>query len=86
MKVLICIYQEFLIKKENTELEEKNLITVIKLNPKNEEAVYYLAKLKLRNSDFIESQKLVKELLSFCKNYCVKSNQLKSEIDKSLKK
>ncbi len=73
-------------KKENTELEEKNLTTVIKLNPKNEEAVYYLAKLKLRNSDFIESQKLVKELLSFCKNYCEKSNQLESEIDKSLKK
>ena len=31
-------------------LEEKNLNTVILLNPKNEEAVYNLAKLKLKES------------------------------------
>ena len=72
-------------KKEKVELEEKNLNTVIKLNPKNEEAVYHLAKLKLKTSDFSESKKLVQELLSFCKTYCIKSKQLKSEIDNSLK-
>ena len=35
-------------KQEKKELEEKNLNTVILLNPKNEEATYNLAQLKLK--------------------------------------
>ena len=68
------------------ELEEKNLNTVILLNPKNEEAVFNLAKLKLDQSDYKGSKKLVEQLLSFCKNYCQKSTQLKIQIDNSSKK
>jgi len=68
------------------ELEEKNLNTVILLNPKNEEANYNLASLKLKKSDFTESKKIVENLLVFCKNYCQKSKELKIEIEKSLKK
>ena len=68
------------------ELEEKNLNTVILLNPKNEEAIYNLAKLKLKESDFIESKKLIEQLLVFCKNYCEKSQKLIIEIEASLKK
>ena len=67
-------------------LEEKNLDTVILLNPKNEEAVYNLAKLKLNKSDFVESKNLINQLLLHCKNFCEKSNKLKKEIEKSLKK
>ena len=33
-------------------LEEQNLNTVMLLNPKNEEAIYNLAKLKLASSDY----------------------------------
>ena len=72
----------FNIKKEK-ELEEQNLNTVILLNPENEEAVFNLAKLKLNNSDYIESKKLINRLLLFCKNYCLKSKNLKIEIEKS---
>ena len=36
------------------DLEEQNLNTVILLNPKNEEATFNLAKLKLEKSDFQE--------------------------------
>jgi len=68
------------------ELEEKNLNTVILLNPKNEEATYNLAKLKLKESDFIESKRLIEQLLIFCKNYCQKSQKLKVEIENSSKK
>ena len=68
------------------ELEEKNLNTVILLNPKNEEAVFNLAKLKLEESDYNESKKMIEKLLKFCKNFCQKSKQLKTQIEKSLKK
>ena len=68
------------------DLEEQNLNTVILLDPKNEEAVFSLAKLKLEKSDYIESKKMIENLLKFCKNYCQKSSELKTQIDKSLKK
>ena len=73
-------------EQEKKELEEKNLNTVILLNPKNEEATYNLAKLKLKESDFKGSKKLIEKLLIFCKNYCQKSQNLKIEIEKSIKK
>ena len=73
-------------KQDKKDLEEKNLNTVILLNPLNEEANYNLAKLKLNESDYKGSKKLIDQLLSFCKNYCKKSKNLKVEIEKSLKK
>ena len=71
---------------EERDQEEKNLNTVILLNPKNEEATYNLAQLKLQKSDFKESKNLIDKLLIFCKNYCEKSKTLKIEIENSLKK
>ena len=45
---LSYLYLSKIFKKlDNKDLEEQNLNTVILLNPKNEEAIYYLAKLKL---------------------------------------
>jgi len=67
-------------------LEEKNLNSVILLNPKNEEAIYNLASLKLDNSDYKESKKLVEQLLVFCKDYCKKSKNLQIKIENSIKK
>ena len=71
---------------EKKDLEEKNLNTVLLLNPKNEEATYNLAQLRLKESDFEGSKKLIEELLIFCKNYCQKGENLKIKIKKSLKK
>ena len=73
-------------EQEKKELEEKNLNTVILLNPKNEEATYNLAQLRLKESDFKGSKKLIDKLLIFCKNYCQKSQKLKIQIENSLKK
>ena len=42
-------------KQDKKNLEEKNLNTVMLLNPKNEEAIYNLAKLKLKSSDYKQS-------------------------------
>ena len=72
-------------EQKKIELEEKNLNTVI-LNPKNEEATYNLAQLRLKESDFEGSKILIEKLIIFCKEYCQKSQSLKIEIEKSLKK
>ena len=73
-------------KKENIFLEEQNLNTVILLNPKNEEAVYSLAKLKLSSSDYEKSKELNKKLKSICIYFCNQSDELKIEIENLSKK
>mgnify|MGYP001241038262 CR=1 FL=1 len=68
------------------DLEEQNLNTVILLNPKNEEALYSLAKLKLDTSDYKKSKELNDKLLSFCNKFCSQSRKLKTEIENLSKK
>ncbi len=67
-------------------LEEQNLNTVILLNPKNEEAIYNLAKLKLDASDYKKSKELNNKLKNLCKQLCDQSNKLKIEIENLSKK
>ena len=73
-------------KQDKKSLEEQNLNTVVLLNPKNEEAIYNLAKLKLTASDYKKSKELNKRLKSICKNFCDKSDTLKIEIENLSKK
>ena len=68
------------------DLEEQNLKTVILLNPKNEEAIYNLAKLKLETSDYKKSKELNERLTNLCKKLCDESQKLKVEIENLLKK
>ena len=68
------------------DLEEQNLNTVILLNPKNEEAIYSLAKLKLETSDYKKSKELNDRLIKVCNEFCEKSKKLKIEIDNLSKK
>ena len=73
-------------KLENKSLEEQNLNTVILLNPKNEEAIFNLAKLKLASSDYKKSRELNIRLSSICNKFCYKNNELKIEIENLSKK
>ena len=58
---------------DKKDLEEQNLNTVILLNPKNEEAIYNLAKLKLSVSDYKKSKELNEILINLCeKNFVIK--------------
>ncbi len=70
----------------NKNLEEQNLNTVILLNPKNEEAIYNLAKLKLENSDYKRSKELNNKLMNLCNKFCSKSKKLEIEIENLSKK
>ena len=54
------------------DLEEQNLKAVILLNPKNEEAIFNLAKLKLENSDYKKSKELNNRLIKMCKIFVKK--------------
>jgi Tfp pilus assembly protein PilF len=73
-------------KQDNKNLEEQNLKTVMLLNPKNEEAIYNLAKLKLSSSDYQQSRELNNRLKIICKNLCAQSDKLKIEIENLSKK
>ena len=73
-------------KQDKRSLEEQNLNTVMLLNPKNEEAIYYLAKLKLTLSDYKKSRELNNRLKSVCKKFCSQSDRLKIEIENLSKK
>ena len=68
-------------KQDKKSLEEKNLNTVVLLNPKNEEAIYNLARLKLTSSDYKKSKELNQKLRSICNEFCSKSDELKIEIE-----
>jgi len=73
-------------KLDNKDLEEQNLNTVMLLNPKNEEAIYNLAKLKLATSDYKKSKELNNRLSSICNKFCNKNSELKIEIENLSKK
>ncbi len=68
-------------KQDKKELEEKNLNTVMLLNPRNEDAIYYLARLKLSSSDYKKSKELNKRLKTLCNNLCRESDKLRIEIE-----
>ncbi len=63
-------------KRENDELQEQNLNTVILINPKNEEALYLLTLLNIKKSDYKESDKLIKKFNKVCKKICEKKSEL----------
>ena len=73
-------------KQEKKKLEEQNLNTVMLLNPKNEEAIYDLARLKLSLSDYKKSIELNKRLKLVCRNFCKQSEKLRIEIENISKK
>ena len=84
---LSYLYLSKIFKKfDKIDLQEQNLNTVILINPINEEATFYLAKLKLESSDYKKSKELNDQLNSFCNKYCSESQKLKAEIENLSKK
>ena len=63
-------------ERENDELQEQNLNTVILINPRNEEALYLLALLNIKKSDYSESDRLIKKFNKVCKKICAKKSEL----------
>jgi len=68
-------------KKNNDRLQEQNLNTVILLNPKNEEAIFLLTLLKIKQSDYSESKKLIEDFKKVCKIFCEKEKELSKKLE-----
>ena len=67
-------------KEEQDDLVEQNLNVVILLNPKNEEALYLLTLLRIKKSDYDESQQLLKKFEKVCNKICDKKVELISRL------
>ncbi len=75
------LYLAKIFNKENKDdLEEQNLNVVILLNPKNEEALYLLTLLRIKQSDYNESQQLLKKFEKVCNKICDKKVELISKL------
>jgi|TARA_B110000881_G_C18432467_1_gene441636 tetratricopeptide (TPR) repeat protein len=72
-------------EEEKDDLEENNLNTVLLLNPKNEEAIYLLALLSIKKSNFSKANELIDTLASVCKKFCKTKIELQKKLDNSLK-
>ena len=72
-------------EEEKDDLEENNLNTVLLLNPKNEEAIYLLALLSIKKSNFTKASELIATLTSVCEKFCGARLELQEKLDNSAK-
>ena len=57
---------------KNEKEEEKNINTVLLLEPKNEEAMYMLMKIELKKSNYSKVKVLTEKFSRICKDLCEK--------------
>ena len=69
-------------KKENDVEEEINLNNVLLLNPENDEALYMLILIKIKQSDYHKVEKLIEQFTLVCKNFCSKKTEIKKKFNK----
>jgi len=59
---------------ENKKEEEKNVNTVLLLDPKNEEAIYMLMTIELKKSNYSKVKELTEAFTKVCENLCEKKS------------
>ena len=69
-------------KSENDEEEETNLNNVLLLSPQNDEAIFMLALLKIKQSNYSKAEELINKFNLVCKLSCSKGNELQEKFDK----
>ena len=73
-------------KKDNEEDEEINLNNVLLINPDNDEALYMLILMKIKQSDFKRSEELISKFNLVCKSFCSKNIEIQEKLNKILPK
>jgi len=77
------LYLAKIFNNNNNDLEQEiNLNSVLLLNPQNDEAIYMLVLLKIRQSDYNRAQKLFNEFVLVCKSFCSKKKEIQEKIEK----
>jgi len=67
---------------ENEQNEELNLNSVLILNPKNDEALYMLILLKIKQYDYDQAKQLIKKFNLVCKSFCSKKTEIEEKFSK----
>ena len=81
------LYLAKIFNNNDNDLEEEiNLDNVLLLNPKNDEAIYMLTLLKIKQSDYDEAKKLIKKFNLVCTDLCLKSAEIQEKFDKLVPK
>jgi tetratricopeptide (TPR) repeat protein len=63
-------------QEDNNREEQKNINTVLLLNPKNEEANYLLMEIELKNSNYSKVKELAENFSKICNKLCDKKNSI----------
>jgi tetratricopeptide (TPR) repeat protein len=66
----------------NDQEQEINLSNVLLLNPQNDEAIYMLALLKIKQSDYNAAKELIEKFNLVCKSFCSKRAEIQKKFDK----
>lgn len=62
--------------------QEMNLSNVLLLNPQNDEALYMLALLKIKQSDYKQAKDLIKKFDLVCEFFCYKKTEIQEKFNK----
>ena len=62
--------------------QEINLNNVLLLNPQNDEALYMLVLLKIKQSDYNHAKKLLDQFVLVCKSFCSKKKEIQEKFEK----
>ena len=66
----------------NDQEQEINLSNVLLLNPQNDEAIYMLVLLKIKQSDYNAAKELIEKFNLVCKSFCSKRPEIQEKFDK----
>ena len=77
------LYLAKIFNNNNNDYEQEiNLNSVLLLNPKNDEAIYMLALIKIKQSDYGHVKKLLDEFILVCKSFCSKKKEIQEKFEK----
>ena len=62
--------------------QEIKLNSVLLLNPQNDEAIYMLALLKIKQSDYNHAKRLFNKFVVICKSFCSKKKEIQEKFEK----
>tara|TARA_B110000196_G_scaffold91810_1_gene79510 strand:+ start:215 stop:643 length:429 start_codon:yes stop_codon:yes gene_type:complete len=66
---------------DNKKEEQKNINSVLLLDPKNEEANYLLMEIELKNSNYTKVKELAENFTKICKKLCDKKNLILESLE-----